>query len=195
MRSRQPIFGLMYRLGFAPWDGHPLGEGLAKVVGELPAGRALEVGCGTGDNCIYLAKHGWTVIGVDYVDSALVKARAKASVAKVEATFVRGDVTKLDSADVGDNFDLIVDYGCLHSLKGSDLEAYARAVTAVAAPTAQLTIMAFAPGALLGVPGVTSDEVGRLFADGWQQLSSVEEITTGRRGQTPGRSYLFERRV
>jgi len=157
--------------------------------------EVLEVGCGTGDNCIYLAKHGWTVIGVDYVDSALVKARAKASVAKVEATFVRGDVTKLDSADVGDNFDLIVDYGCLHSLKGSDLEAYARAVTAVAAPTAQLTIMAFAPGALLGVPGVTSDEVGRLFADGWQQLSSVEETTTGRRGQTPGRSYLFERRV
>ncbi len=55
MRSRQPIFGLMYRLGFAPWDGHPLGEGLAKVVGELPAGRALEVGCGTGGGCIYLA--------------------------------------------------------------------------------------------------------------------------------------------
>ncbi len=97
------------------------------------------------------------MIGVDYVDSALVKARAKASVAKVEATFVQGDVTKLHSADVGDNFDLIVDYGCLHHLKGSDLEAYARAVTAVAAPTAQLTIMAFAPGALLGVPGVTSD--------------------------------------
>ncbi len=68
-------------------------------------------------------------------------------------------------------------------------------MTAVAAPTAQLTIMAFAPGALPGVAGVTSDEVGRLFADGWQQLSSVEEITTGRRGQTPGRSYLFERRV
>ena len=49
------------------------------VEGEnaLAAGTALDIGCGTGDNSIYLAKHGWQVTGVDFVAKAVDKARAK----------------------------------------------------------------------------------------------------------------------
>jgi SAM-dependent methyltransferase len=33
--------------------------------GAIPLGCTLEVGCGTGTNAIYLAQHGFEVVGVD----------------------------------------------------------------------------------------------------------------------------------
>ena len=61
----------------------------------LPAGTALDIGCGTGDNSIYLAKHGWQVTGVDYVAKAVDKARAKASANNVAVNFLQADATRL----------------------------------------------------------------------------------------------------
>ncbi len=95
---------------------------------------ALDLGCGTGDNSIYLAKHGWQVTGVDYVAKPLDKARAKAAANKVAVNFTQADVTRLSSEGVGANFGLIVDNGCLHGMSDEDRDAYVREVTAVAAP-------------------------------------------------------------
>jgi 2-polyprenyl-3-methyl-5-hydroxy-6-metoxy-1,4-benzoquinol methylase len=88
MGGRHAVFGVMYRLGFTPWDGHPLAkslrdlvEGNAGAASGLPAGTALDIGCGTGDSAIYLARHGWQVTGVDFVATALSKARTKATAA------------------------------------------------------------------------------------------------------------------
>ena len=85
MASRHTLFRIFYRLGFTPWDGHPLAQSLRDLIEgtsdtpALPAGSALELGCGTGDCSIYLAQHGWKVTGVDFVAKALDKARAKAA--------------------------------------------------------------------------------------------------------------------
>jgi methylase of polypeptide subunit release factors len=43
----------------------------------ITPGRALEVGCGTGTDAIYLAQHGFEVIGVDVSRLAVENARAK----------------------------------------------------------------------------------------------------------------------
>ena len=79
MSSKHTLFRIFYWLGFTPWDCHPIAKNLQDLVEELPAGKALDLGCGTGDSSIYLAQHGWKVTGVDYVPHALDKARAKAA--------------------------------------------------------------------------------------------------------------------
>lgn len=196
MSSRQTLFRVFYRLGFAPWDGHPLPTSLRDLIeGEnaLATGTALDIGCGTGDNSIYLAKHGWTVTGVDFVARAIEKARAKASANKLDISFAHGDATRLSSEAVGTNFNLIVDNGCLHGMSPEDRDAYAREVTAVAAPGARLLLVEFIPGGSFGVPGIEPAEVEQRFATGWTSLSSGSEPAMDHNGKDPGRFYLFAR--
>jgi len=44
----------------------------------IKPGRTLEVGCGTGTNAIYLAEHGFEVVGVDVGFVAIENARVRA---------------------------------------------------------------------------------------------------------------------
>lgn len=197
MASRQLLFKTFYRLGFVPWDGHPLATSLRALVegdGALPAGTALDVGCGTGDSSIYLAKHCWQVTGVDFVAKAVDKARAKAAANKVTVNFARADATQMSSEGVGTNFDLIVDNGCLHGMSPEDRDAYVREVTAVAAPNGRLLLVEFITGGLYGVPGIDPDEVERRFAADWTLLSSGGEPALDRNGKNAARHYLFARR-
>jgi SAM-dependent methyltransferase len=194
--SRQLLFKTFYRLGFAPWDGHPLAKSLQDLIegdGALAAGTALDLGCGTGDNSIYLAKHGWQVTGVDFVAEAVAKARAKAEASNVAVNFAQADVTRLSSEGIGSNFGLIVDNGCLHGMSPEDRDAYVREVTAVAAPDARLLLVEFVTGGSYGVPGIDPDDVKRRFAVGWTLLSSGDEPAMDHNGKNPARHYLFQR--
>jgi SAM-dependent methyltransferase len=196
MASRQLLFRTFYRLGFVPWDGHPLAKSLQDLVegdGALGPGAALDLGCGTGDSSIYLAKNGWRVTGVDFVARAVDKARAKAEANKVAVNFVRADVTRLSSEGIGSTFGLIVDNGCLHGMSPDDRDAYVREVTAVAAPDARLLLVEFVPGGTYGVPGIDPDEVKRRFAADWTLLSSGSESALDHNGKDPARFYLFAR--
>ncbi len=195
MSSKHTLFRIFYRLGFTPWDGHPLAQSLRTLVegdGSLPTGKALELGCGTGDCSIYLAEHGWQVTAVDYVKQALEKARAKADAAGAVINFADADVTRLSSASLGDKFGLIVDNGCLHNRSDPDRDAYVREVSAIAAPGARLLVVAFEPGGRFGVRGVEPAEMERRFSRGWTTLSAGAEQELDRQ-QTPTRYYLFQR--
>jgi cyclopropane fatty-acyl-phospholipid synthase-like methyltransferase len=188
MASRRLLFKMFYRLGFVPWDGHPLATSLQELIagdGALAPGTALDLGCGTGDSSIYLAEHGWQVTGVDFVAKAVHKARTKAEANKVTATFTRADVTRLSSEGVGSNFGLIIDNGCLHGMSPEDRDAYAR--------DARLLLVEFVTGASYGVPGIDPDEVKQRFAADWMLLSSGDEPALDHNGRNPARHYLFAR--
>lgn len=181
MASRHNLFRVFYGLGFTPWDGHAVANGLRELVEgtadipALPLGAALDVGCGTGDSSIYLAEHGWQVTGVDFVPKALGKARTKAGAAGVPVDFVQADVTHLSRAGIDAKFQLIVDNGCLHGMSDSDRELYVQEITAAAAPGARLLIVAAPPGGPVRFLGLDQPEVQRRFTPTWTLLSTAEE--------------------
>jgi ubiquinone/menaquinone biosynthesis C-methylase UbiE len=110
---RQVFFNFYYYL-HPPWDtGISPPELFAYMENHAP-GRALDLGCGTGTNAITLAKHGWEVTGIDFANRAIRIARQKAQEAGLNVEFLTGDVTKL--VGFSEQFDLVLDIGCFHSL-------------------------------------------------------------------------------
>ena len=105
-----------------PWDtGVPPPE-LVQFVESHSTGRALDAGCGTGTNVIYLARHGWKVVGIDYALPAIRVARKKANQSEIDAEFIAGDITRMQR--LNGPFDLILDMGCYHSLRPKDRLVY-----------------------------------------------------------------------
>jgi 2-polyprenyl-3-methyl-5-hydroxy-6-metoxy-1,4-benzoquinol methylase len=90
------VYRALYIVGLRVWERRtPPSDLIESIEGPnaLPRGRALDLGCGTGTDSIYLAQHGWDVTGVDMVPEALAIARRRAAAAGVKAHFVLGDVT------------------------------------------------------------------------------------------------------
>ena len=55
------MYRLMYRVGFTPWDTDQVPKELSTLIegaGALPHGRALDIGCGTGTQAVYMARSG-----------------------------------------------------------------------------------------------------------------------------------------
>lgn len=65
---------------------------LAEIVGRNP-GRALDVGCGLGDDAIWLASQGWQVTAVDISQTALDRAGVAADNANVTVIWVCADIS------------------------------------------------------------------------------------------------------
>ncbi|MFC5907995.1 class I SAM-dependent methyltransferase [Streptacidiphilus monticola] len=67
-----------YRSRDRIWSGRP-NPALVRVVGGLPVGRALELGCGEGADAVWLAAQGWQVVAVDVSQVALDRAAGHAA--------------------------------------------------------------------------------------------------------------------
>lgn len=82
------VYRLAYRFGRPRWDTTELRPELAGLLQGRRPGRALDLGCGTGTDAIYLAGQGWEVTGVDFVPEAIETARTRARAAGSTASFV-----------------------------------------------------------------------------------------------------------
>jgi SAM-dependent methyltransferase len=168
LRWYQMVYRLIYRLGLILWQRQsPPADLVALIEGAspLPPGRALDLGCGTGTDTIYLTRCGWDVTAVDMVPKALATARRNATAAGVAPRFIEGDVTRLHDLGVGDGYTLLLDFGCFHTLPDDRRAAYVASVSGVAAPGATLLLYGFRrpPKAAPMHAGVTVDEVQQRF--------------------------------
>ncbi|SCE74766.1 SAM-dependent methyltransferase [Micromonospora chokoriensis] len=79
---------------------------LARETAELTPGTALDAGCGTGAEAVWLASHGWRVTGVDLASAALTRAADRAATSGVSdrVRFVEADLTVWEP---GARFDLV----------------------------------------------------------------------------------------
>lgn len=142
-------YHIAYLIGVTPWDRGTIPPALIELVEgpqRVPPERAIDLGCGTGTQAIYLARHGWQVTAIDLVDRALRTARRKAQRAGASVEWVQGDVARLTEVVRG-GYSLLFDYGCFHGLADAAREQYARGASAVAIPGAVLLLGGFAPAA------------------------------------------------
>ncbi len=123
-----------YASGQTPWDSGEPDTSLVAAVddGTIPAGRALEVGCGTGTNALWLAKHGFDVLGVDLSPLAIDRARARMSDGSSAGRF---EVLDFLTDPPEGPFDFVFDRGCFHVFDASEVRArFATLVANVLAP-------------------------------------------------------------
>ena len=173
----------LYRLGITPWERDKVPRQVVELADSAERsaapGRALDVGCGTGRDAVYLSGRGWTVTGVDAVPRAIDGAERRAQAANAEVTWVLGDVTRPETLGIGDGYGLVVDRGCFHGLSDAERERCASGITALAAPGARLLMFAFHPRRRgLGPRGITREQIERHFAGTWELVSSAPDLET-----------------
>lgn len=178
------LYRLTYRLGTPRWDtGVPQPE-LEQLVRGLAPGRALDLGCGTGADAVYLAGHGWEATGIDFAPEAIAAAKKKAADAGVSAAFVLGDASRLADAGVRGPFDLLLDVGCYHTIPASRRDAYVAGAAGAARPGADFYLAGIADPPrlwrLLGARGIGADEIksrfGRYFSVAGQQRKGARLV-------------------
>ncbi len=134
--DRYARFSERYASGDIPWDSGITPPEIVELFAELPAGRALDLGCGSGTVIRDLLRQGWRADGVDFVQKAIDIASAKLSGFPADAyRLFCHDVTRLDQLpDLRSDYDLIIDIGCGHSINTITIEAYAHAIANRLAP-------------------------------------------------------------
>ena len=138
------------------------------------AGQVIDIGCGTGDNALYMATLGLDVVGVDGSSEAIRQAREKAAARGASITFDVADV--LDLHDYTGQFDTATDSGVFHVFEDGDRPRYARSVRGALRPGARLFLVCFSehePGDW-GPRRVTQRELRETFVDGWR-VDSIDE--------------------
>ncbi len=119
-----------YEAGDTPWDiGKPDFNLIQTVTtAAIKPCKALDMGCGTGDNAIWLARQNFHVTGIDTSEIALEKAKEKAIKAKVKCIFLVRDI--LGSRVEGAPFGFAFDRGCFHTLDSDkERKRFARKVS------------------------------------------------------------------
>ncbi len=125
-------------------EGYPAGTEAARILQEflplLPRGRALDLAVGAGRNAVFLASHGWSVLGIDSSDAALEQAAALArdrgisvewASAQALRTVLKGPGVVLFPVDLetwklpAEQFELIV---CINYLQRSLFDPIERAL-------------------------------------------------------------------
>jgi SAM-dependent methyltransferase len=126
-------YELGYRYFQMPYDNGP-DQHLVELIesGRIPPCRAIDLGCGTGRNALFLAQHGFQVTGVDFASSAIAKAKGKAESARLKAEFFVDDLTNIQN--VSGTFDFLVDAGVLDVLHPKSRDLYVKNVLTLTHP-------------------------------------------------------------
>ncbi len=169
------LFDLCYRFGKPPWSIDQAQPDLIAAVekGEVCGPTVLDIGCGAGDNAIYLAGRGFDVTGVDVSAKAISIAKQKAREAAVDVTFITLDALKIGS--LAKKFDTVIDFGLFHNLGYDDRRRYVRALSEVCVSKGQFLMACFSDqaGEYAVYPRfyprpMSQDEIRASFSEGWK---------------------------
>lgn len=159
--------------GVPPWEiGKPQPEMMAQLDAGHVTGAVIDIGCGTGELTLEMARRGWKVAGVDSSPKAIERARHKALQRKLDVPFYVFDALKLN--ELPQTFDTAIDCGLFHVFTDAERAEYVRALHGVLNPGGRLILMCFSPLETRegGPRRVTETELRSAFAAGW----TIEEL-------------------
>ncbi len=168
-----------------PWDTGISPPELLEFISNHPAGRAIDIGCGTGTNVITLAQHGWQVTGIDFAPRAIQLAKRKTK--NIKADLFVGDATQLKG--INGPFDLALDMGCFHGVPNKS--DYLNQLDRVLAPNGFWLLYGFfKPDPNLSGPGLIPTDIDLIQARGFHQLSRQDGVDKRER---PSAWFLFQK--
>lgn len=203
MTDQPPDWNQRYAEQNTPWDtGKPSGE-LQRILLErdISPCRALELGCGSGTNAVFLAQAGYDVTAVDVSPLAIERARAKANQAGVPVALFVADLLELP--DLGPPFEFVFDRGIYHAVRRNALQGFLDTLERATAPGGiYLTIAGNSnetrPGES-GPPRVSAEEICRELSPLMDlvQLREIrfdEAVIEGQRERPLAWSALFRKK-
>lgn len=156
-------------LGTPPWDiGGPQGE-ITRLAarGEI-RGDVLDVGCGTGENAIYISGLGHRVVGIDSSETAIKKAKGKTKRLEVDVTFLVLDALELHKLNQG--FNTIIDSGLFHTLTDRERFSFTKSLSSVLLKGGRYLMICFSdeePKDWGGPRRISKAEINHTFQDDW----------------------------
>lgn len=142
------FWNLYYLLGKTPWDSGITPPEIVHLVedGILPLGRALDLGCGTGTNVLYLSQHGFAPVGVDISSQAIARARRKLAAAQVDAPLYVANLLDTERFPATGPFDFVMDIGVMHIFDEAGRAQYAATLDRITRPGSYHYAFGFKPG-------------------------------------------------
>ena len=180
--SFQAGFTEMYA-GNPPWDiGRPQAPFIE--IGSQVKGPVLDAGCGTGNGSLFFASLGLKVTGIDFVEEAIRRGKAKAKDRGLSVEFIVKDAMTL--AEWDQRFESVIDSGLFHIYSGEDRARYVDGLAHVTNPGGRLFLLSFSDEEV-AIEGVSEKALYEVFAEDW----SVESVRMVRGELSPAFTAEF----
>jgi hypothetical protein len=177
-----------YSAGDTGWDiGQPAPPFVDFLLqpGAPSPGSMIVLGCGRGHDAIYFARHGFTVVGVDFAPSAIADARSAAKVEQVSVDFIQHDIFTLDEG-YDHKFDYVLEHTCFAAIPPQRRQEYVQLVKRLLLRNGLYIALFFAHGKSGGPPfNTTAEEIRALFSPYFaiERLEPPARSAEQRRGQ------------
>jgi cyclopropane fatty-acyl-phospholipid synthase-like methyltransferase len=164
--------------GVPNWEiGRPQRAFVHLAEAGLVRGPVLDVGCGTGELSLFLARRGHDVLGIDLSAVAVRQAQQKARWRRVPARFLVWDALALSRlAEAGFSFRTVVDSAMFHVLGDSERDRFIDGLETVIEPGGLYCVLGDARRRPNEVYGLTPSELRQRFETGreWTVVFAYE---------------------
>ncbi len=184
--------------GVPNWDiGRPQRAFVQLLDTGLIRSPVLDVGCGTGELALFLARHGHEVLGIDLSPIAIQQARDKANWRRVTAHFLVWDAldsSRLSAANL--SFRTVVDSAMFHILGSRERDRFVDKLGEVLESGGLYCVLGDARRTEREIYGITPAEIRDRFraSDGWEVVFASRTVFERRWSTNPAYIVCVQRR-